>query len=616
MILADYGADVIKVEPPGGDLFRGRPAFWQWNRGKRGVEADLKSEAGQAAVQGLAAEADVLIENFRPGVLNRLGLGYEELAESNAGLICLSITGFPADSRYGQVKGYEGIVAAVTGQLMIQNGYRDDGPIYDAVPKCSFGASMLGLIGTLAALQARESTGVGQQVSSTLVQANFAYSYGGIKGETTEITQALSMIWGRDPHNTMPGYRIAECSDGQWIQSGSAGGRIFDNLMRALDIDFYFSDPRYKDGPARLSVADRDELIAAIDETYAKRPLSEWVQRLDDNDAAYALFSTTQGFMKHPQMLHNGHVIDVEDPLLGPMKQIGPLVRFKDRDWAWPGPAPASRAAIAGCAWTEVKSSTVTDRTIPIAGPLDGVTVLDLANFAATPGGPGLLADLGARVIKVEPIVGDPMVAGAVSAAELFARINRCKERISINLKEPRGQEVLHRLVSMADVVVHNYRPGVPERLGLDFETLREHNDQLVYLYGASFGSSGPDSSRPAFDPVMSAMAGGEVLQAGRGNPPQMRQTTDHSALLGVTVAILLALRERERTGEAQNAETTMLCSAAYLLSDDFIQYEGKPDRPLPDSGQYGLHCRYRLYQTAEDGWVFFACPQQDSTLR
>ena len=164
-------------------------------------------------------------------------------------------------------------------------------------------------------------------------------------------------------------------------------------------------------------------------------------------------------------------------------------------------------------------------------------------------------------------------------------------------------------------MVVHNFRPGVPERLGADFATLAAVNDRLVYVYAASFGSTGPDAHRPAFDAVISAMAGGEVLQAGEGNPPQQRQTTDHSALLGVAVAVLLGLRARRATGQAQNIETTMLASAAYLLSDDFLRYPGKPPRPQPDAGQHGLHALYRLYRAA-DGWVFLAAPQQDEWER
>lgn len=614
MILADFGADVIRIERPGGGPFRDMPAYWQWNRGKRAMTVDLRDPANRSVVLHLASTADVLVENFRPGVLDRLGLGPDATAAVNPRLIRLSVTGFDGHSRYRDVKGYEGIVAAATGQFVIQNGYRDDGPIYDAIAKGSFGAVMAGLIAVLAALRAREFTGEGQRVASSLVQGNFVYSYGGIRGDSPERTRQLgSMVQGRDPHNTMPGYRIAECADGRWIQSGSAGGRIFDNLMRALGIDMYFTDERFAGGPAGLSAADRDELIAAIDAAYRTRTLAEWIERLDENDAAYGLFMSTQEFMDHEQVIHNGHVVDVVDPDKGPMRQIGPIARFSGADWGPPGHAPRPRdgdiADPPGWQQSAPPSAETRSRPDLSRGPLGGLTILDLATFAATPGGPGLLADLGARVIKVESLEGDPMSAGAVAAMELWNRINRSKERLAVDLKTARGQQLLHQLVARGDVVVHNFRPGVPERLGVDFATLRKHNDQLVYVYGASFGSTGPDARRPAFDAVMSAMAGGEVLQAGRGNPPQQRQTTDHSAILGVAVAILLGLRERDRTGQAQDIETTMLCSAAYLLSDDFIRYEGKPARAEPDPDQLGLSPRYRLYRTGGDGWVFLACP-------
>ena len=239
----------------------------------------------------------------------------------------------------------------------------------------------------------------------------------------------------------------------------------------------------------------------------------------------------------------------------------------------------------------------------PPEGALSGVTILDLAAWAAAPGGPGLLSDLGARVIKIEPPGGDPM---GRFAGELFFRVNRGKERLAVDLKSPEGKDIIYRLAEKADVLLHNFRPGVPERLGLDHDTLREINPRLVYLYAASFGSTGPDAQRPAFDALISAMAGGEVLQAGEGNPPQQRQTTDHSALLGVALAILLGLRERDRTGQSQYLETTMLTGAGYLLSDDFVRYEGKPPRPVPDKGQYGLGPLYRLYR-AREGWVFLA---------
>lgn len=614
MVLADYGADVVRVDRPGGGPCAGAPSSVQWNRGKRSVEIDLATETGRQAFNRLAADCDVVVENYRPGVAERLGFSYEKLAEANPRVVYLSVTGFGDQSTYSGYKAYEGIVAAKCGQFVLQNGYRE-GPIYDAVFKCSFGAAMLGLIGVLAALRVAGETGHGQRVSTSLTQANFVYSYAGIRGATPEVTSALSQAHGRDPHNVMPGYRIARCSDGKWIQSGSAGGDIFENIMRALGIDRYFVDPQFAEGPGRLSHEARDELLALIDAAYSSRPLDEWLTVFAEHDAAYGTFMTTQQFMDHPQVLHNGHVVEVEDPTLGAMRVIGPLVAIAGLGWRWPGPAPRagehSEAVLGGAPWRAERIPVGTTAGLP-ATPLEGVTILDLSMYAAAPGGPGLLADLGAHVIKIEPLSGDPLGAGAVGGGELFFRVNRGKDRISVDLKQPAGQRILHQLVADADVLLHNFRPGVPERLGADYNTVRALNDRIVHVYAASFGSSGPDAHRPAFDAVISAMAGGEVLQAGHGNPPQQRQTTDHSALLGVAVGILLGLRARDASGKSQRVETTMLAAAAYLFSDDFIAYDGKPDRQVPDTGQHGLGALYRLYRTAADGWIFLACPQPD----
>jgi crotonobetainyl-CoA:carnitine CoA-transferase CaiB-like acyl-CoA transferase len=625
MILADYGADVVRVEAPAGDTFRRMPAYRQWNRGKRALVADLDDPSSLATVRSLASGCDVIVENFRPGVADRLGVGYQALSADNPGLVYLAVTGFGPSGRYANYKAYEGIVAAKCGQHLIQNGYRSDGPIYDAVFKSSFGAAMLGVIGVLAALHAREVHGVGQEVHTSMVQGTAVYSYSGLRAPDPTTTASMSLVQGRDPHNVLPGYRIARCADGQWIQSGSYGPGIFENLMRGLGIDEYFTDPRFAKGVWTLDEEDRAALTDLVDQAYLTKTLDEWIAVLHDHDAAFGEFHTTQEFMSYPQVVHNSHVVDVPDPIVGPMRQVGPLATFGCGPWTWPGPAPDPRHRTTpahGPQWRPRPTGVPQPRMAGAAGPapigatrhaaLEDVTVVDLAMWAAAPGGPGLLADLGARVIKVEPPQGDPT---SRTGGELFVRMTRSKRRVAIDLKAPEGQAALHALVARADIVVHNFRPGVPERLGCDFETLAAVNQRLVYVYAAAFGSTGPDARRPAFDPVISAMAGGEILQAGRGNPPQQRQTADHSALLGVGAAMLLGLRNRNRTGQAQYVETTMLASAAYLFSDDFLSYEGKPERPVPDGGQHGLGALYRLYR-ASDGWVFLACMNQEEWRR
>src|SRR5262249_32293482 len=167
-----------------------------------------------------------------------------------------------------------------------------------------------------------------------------------------------------------------------------------------------------------------------------------------------------------------------------------------------------------------------------------------------------LLGDLGARVIKVENIAGDPF---RNSPHETFVRGMQAKEDVAIDLKHARGQEILHRLVARADVVMHNFRPGVPNRLGADYNTLRAIKPDLVYLYASAYGTTGPDARRAGFNPTIGAYSGNSVLQSGEGNSPMGDPSADAMAGTAVATAIMLGLAARWRTGQGQYLETTMI---------------------------------------------------------
>ena len=187
----------------------------------------------------------------------------------------------------------------------------------------------------------------------------------------------------------------------------------------------------------------------------------------------------------------------------------------------------------------------------------------------------------------------------------------------------------MHALVRRADVLLHNYRPGVPaERLGIDYATLRRINPRLVYLYGASYGSTGPCAHKPAYHPTAGALCGEALVQLGAAGLPapdaplspeelahqahriELANETnpDPNAAVATATALLLALYHRARSGEGQSVETTMLCSNAWALSADYVDYAGRPPREQADAELHGLAALYRLYATAE-GWVFLACP-------
>ena len=233
-------------------------------------------------------------------------------------------------------------------------------------------------------------------------------------------------------------------------------------------------------------------------------------------------------------------------------------------------------------------------------GALDGITVVDCSSYLAGPYGAMMLADLGASVIKVEPLEGD-------SFRELpgFYGWNRGKRSVAVNLKDPAGREVLHRLVKTADVLIQNMRPGVAERLGMDSAALRALNPRLIYCAMTAFGPDGPYRDRPGYDPVLQAMGGVQHLQ-GFGGPPQFVRvavTDYYTAALGAQ-AVLAALFVRERTGRGQHVETSLLQGVLALQSGSVVDYPGKPTflRETPT---------YRLYQAGDAQWFFLACGNQ-----
>jgi crotonobetainyl-CoA:carnitine CoA-transferase CaiB-like acyl-CoA transferase len=245
------------------------------------------------------------------------------------------------------------------------------------------------------------------------------------------------------------------------------------------------------------------------------------------------------------------------------------------------------------------------------------------------------LADLGAHVIKVEPPEGDAMRLS--SRGFIAAKTTLGKESLALDLKKEEGRAIAQRLMAGADVVIHNFRPGVPERLGIDYETARRLRPDVIYVYAASYGGDGPYAQRPAFHPIAGAIAGNALWQAGRAMPPpperdltpdEHREASrqlaranegnpDSNAALMVSTAVLLALQERERSGCGQYVETTMIGSNALVCSDDFLDFPGAPRRRLPDADVLGVSALYRLYPAADrsdsgdpsrGAWVFLAC--------
>ena len=657
MILADYGAEVQKLEPPGGDRFRSLAAAPVWLRGKRHSSVDLKSEAGVARLHELARTADVVVASYRPGLAERLHADYATLAALNPRLVYCSLTAFGPRGPYSHYPGYEGLVAAKSGRMMAFEGQgARAGPVYAAVQVATHAAAQAAVQGILAALLVREQTGRGQLVETSLLQGMLPYDIAGL------LTEQLMRRWpDRYPVDPLAGrtrgkptlqYQPVLTSDGRWLQLGNLVEHLFHAFIAAADLSGIYADPRFRDVPL-LADEPKEALRKLILERMSERTLAEWTALFvaEGNVASEAIVST-QAALDHPQVLHGGHVVEVDHPAHGRTRQIGLPAALQQTPGAVSPPAAVVRE-VDTPAWQTAAAidvplpppgrepqGTVEDSRPASTGPaganaprhpLDGITVIECANIIAAPLACALLADLGARVIKIEPPDGDNLrnLADGVVAAKTTAG----KESICLDLKSEAGRRIARQLVERADVLVHNYRPGVPERLGIGYEQVRSFNPRIVYVSATGYGSSGPYAHRPSAHPIAGASAGGVLWQAGAGMPsagPLSAEAVeefarrfyranevnpDPSASMVIATAALLGVYARQRLGVGQHVHTNMLIANLYANLDDCLDYDGKPPRPPVDADLHGLHALYRLYPAAE-GWIFLACPSQTEFTR
>ena len=633
MVMSDFGAEVIKVEPPGGEKFRDSPGSIQWNRGKKSVVLDLKTSNGQEKARKLANLADVVVENFRPGVAQRLGIEYDSLGEGHPELVYASLTSFGPSGPYAQYKGYDAVVAAKSGRMMMfANQNPREGPNYVVTQGVCHAAATALVRGITAALYLREKTGRGQQVQTSMLQAVTTYDH--VSWIHGQMVAKGAEGYPPDPNvgtgrGNPTGYLPARTKDGQWIQLGNVVERLFRSMMHSLDMDFIYEDPQLKNAPY-LDPEAVEALERIMLEKVREKPLDEWMTIFlsREGNAAAEPYHTSEQALDHPQIVHNGNVQDMDVPGVGATRQLGPMVNMSRTPGSTQAPAPSlGQHTDEVFARLENGSRSRSKKALGEMPKhaLEGITLLDLGTVINGPLGCALVAELGARVIRIEAPGGDWGRTGLPMSAH---RTMAGSEDICLDLKTPEGQEIMGKLAAKADLLLHSMRPGAPERTGIGYEQLKKINPNLVYVYAGGYGSTGPYSHRPSMAPIAGAVSGGGVAQMGRdGFPPpdkemsideiaavakQMKRandgTADHSTAMVNAVGLLLGLYARERTGEGQYVESTMINANAYLNVDDFYWHEGKQPRPLPDRDGYGLHALYRLYR-AKGGWVFLACP-------
>ena len=243
-----------------------------------------------------------------------------------------------------------------------------------------------------------------------------------------------------------------------------------------------------------------------------------------------------------------------------------------------------------------------------LTSPFSNIKVVDLSSYIAGALCPGLLADFGAQVTKVESLAGDPFR----SLGPTFQDWNRGKRSICVDLKTEEGRGVLYRLVEDADVVVENYRPGVSRRLGADYETLSRINPRLVYCSVSAYGQEGPYRSKPGFDPLFQARSGAMAYQGGVDRPPVflVLAISDYGAACLGAYGVSLGLLARARTGKGRKVETSLLRACMATQSGRFVVVRNGPDGER-EADYVGEGPGYRLHKTS-DGWLFLGVRTKD----
>jgi len=331
MVLADMGADVIKVEKPnGGDDNRrmGPPFIKDWsagflalNRNKRSLAADLRNEAGQAMFKRLVEGADAVVENFRPGVMDRLGLGYETLAAIKPSLIYCSVSGYGNTGPDATKGGFDLVAQGVSG-LMSITGHPGMPPAKVGVPITDISAGLLSANGILCAYIHSLKTGQGQQVDTSLMEAGIAYTVweSSVYFAGGEIPGPLGSA-----HRVSAPYQALRTSDG-YLNIGAATQPTWEQLCRAIGLEVLIDDPRFLLPGDRK--AHEDELAALLEETFTADTTSNWLKMLEDAGVVAGPIYNMDQVYKNPQVLARKMLVDLEDPDLGTIHNIGIPVKL------------------------------------------------------------------------------------------------------------------------------------------------------------------------------------------------------------------------------------------------------------------------------------------------
>lgn len=648
MMLADLGAEVIRIDPPGGPVWRD-PAFDMLSRGKTSLMLDLKTDAGRQTALDLAARSDLVIENFRPGVMSRLGLGPDDLRAVNAGLVCLSLPGFAStDAELAALPAWEAAIAARTGQFTdmgLNRRLMGINPSFTPLGLASAYGAAFGAMAALFALNRRDRNG-GDHIEVPLASALFeglAYNSEQIEDyperykspREVELERRaaqglpLSLSYAELGAFLDPFYRTYRCADGRGFYVVACSIVMHPRrVLRVLgletleatlpDFDAYLDQVDWPDDWAMrnypVGSRDRARLARAMEEAFLQRPSWEWEALFGAAKAPATAQRSTREWLADPHALSSGLVLEIDDPRHGRMRQIGNLAWLAEDDRALTktaGPVPDDARPFLSAILREPPCAAPVgdDKT----GWLDGLRVLDLTNVIAGPTIGSTLARFGARVTSVQPVAPsvDPW-----NAVVFGLQAHRGKDSLLLNLKTAAAQQALSRLIADADVITMNGTDEQRDALGLTPERLTAANPRLILVQLDAWGAPdrGPKSDHLGYDDLAQAATGVMTRFGGGPDTPEEHAhfgTIDVLTGYCACVALGAALERLRVTGRGGIARAALAACGEMIQAQFMYDFDGRPpfDEPAGREGR-GWGPFYHCYRAA-DGWMFLAAPTE-----
>ena len=331
-ILGDQGADVVKVEPPGGDMQRGPmrvsrngldAQFAALNRNKRSIGIDLSTDAGKSVLHRFVADADVLMENFRPGVMERLGVGYASLSELNPRLIFASINGVGATGPYAGRRVYDAVIQAISGIASLQADPETGEPALVNTLICDKVTAMTSAQAICSALYARERTGVGQRIDISMLDSSLFFLWPDAMASQHFVGESVDAMTQRLRQRPRPS-KVKKTADG-YIATMPVQTREWKGVFQALELTEDLSE---EDRDVRTGVGPSPEVMRAIDDAYARFTTDDLCERLERHDVPFARINQREEVASDPQVRAMGALVEFEHPVGGTLRQPRPPGRF------------------------------------------------------------------------------------------------------------------------------------------------------------------------------------------------------------------------------------------------------------------------------------------------